>query len=187
MVCWPTKSRGRYCTAACFALTLVFFIAGTGCIQLIDPPRIPEVSAVAEVPSAGDEAVSKNYQMDPLPAARKAGSRPVRRIREQALELPRPQPLTTGREDVAKEDLQTGVSLSMAGKAHAQTESIPPVMAQMTGKSSEKEGASIFLSEAVIFLVVGAIFLLVHLSMRRRLKPVSNTRLAKLLHTRPWR
>ena len=188
MACWPTESRRRDRKAACLALTGIFFIAGTGCMQLVDLPRVPALSAGAEVPP--EEAGNKKYRIDPRPLTRKAPPNPVKRPQnsQQRVELSRSQslPLTTDREAVAKEDLQSGVAVSMDGEAHARSESMPAVMAQMTGKALEK-GSSIFLSEAVIFLLVGAVFLLVHLSMRRRLKPDPNTRLAKLLHTRPWR
>jgi hypothetical protein len=188
MASWPVELRRRDCKAACLGISGIFLIVGTGCMQLFDLPRTPDVSAVTEV-TAGEEAGNKKYQIDAAPVPRKARPNPVRRSydRQERVELFRPQPLTTGREGVMKEDLQAGASVSMGGEAHARTKSMPPIMAQVTGKSIEKEGTSLFLSEAVIFLVVGAVFLLVHLSMRRRLKAPSNTRLAKLLHTRPWR
>jgi hypothetical protein len=56
-----------------------------------------------------------------------------------------------------------------------------------TMNPSEKSGLSIDMSEFIIFLVVGIVFLLVQISMRRPAKSSPDTGLAKLLHTRPWR
>jgi len=51
----------------------------------------------------------------------------------------------------------------------------------------DRDNPYLVVSEILLVFVLGTSFVLIQVSRRRASKPSPDTRLAKLLHTRPWR
>ena len=175
--------RGR---PALLPLLVIFFIPGFGCSSLMNLPVTPEAAPVGDG-SSPDEGPLMQTQLPervsvPSPVSRKDVSFVHRQIEGPSRQV------STRQKSIATRPTDEISAAAVVGElpdAHALT--VTGSQRAETMNRSEKSGASIDMSEVIIFLVVGVVFLLVHISMRRPAKSSPDTALAKLLHTRPWR
>ena len=149
-------------------------------------PVTPEAAPVGDG-SSPDEGPLMQTELPervsvPSPVSRKDVSFVHRQIEGPSRQVsPRPKSIAT----VPTDKISAAAAVGELPDIHALT--VTGSQRAETMNRSEKSGASIDMSEVIIFLVVGVVFLLVHISMRRPAKSSPDTALAKLLHTRPWR
>jgi hypothetical protein len=181
--------RGR---PTLIALFVIFFIPSFGCRPLMDLPLTPEATPVLDG-SPPDEGPLMQTELPkpvflPSPVSRQDVSFVPRQIESRGQESSPVRQVSKGPKGNATahtDGIGAAAVLGEPRDAHALT--VADSQRVETLNASEKDGASIDMSEVIIFLVVGAVFLLVYITMRRPAKPSPETSLAKLLHTRPWR
>ena len=170
-------------------LIVLFFIADVGCTPLIDLPLSTELSQVPDVQSneepqatkaLGEQQLSKSIpENQPLRSRNlRAGQRRQETDQRSASLGPQVKP-TAHDETISVQPLSLNRQ-DAAGPIFSETNRLEKL------NSSDRDNLSVAVSEVLLFLVVGTVFVLVHVSRRR--PPASpDTPLAKLLHTRPWR
>jgi hypothetical protein len=167
------------------ALFIILSISIFGCRPLMDLPLTPEANPVNSSPDEGPlmqtELPGRTSMASPV---RKKGVTFVpNRIESNPVLQVSIEP--EGIAPVPADRISAAAVLGELPDAHALT--LADIQRVAPLNVLEKDGASIDISEVIIFLVVGVVFLLVHLSMRRPARPSPDPALAKLLHTRPWR
>ena len=169
------------------ALFVIFFIPSFGCRPLMALPPTPEATPVLDGSSPDEGPLMQTELPEPVSVPSPVSSKDVGFVPRQIESSPVRQ-ISIGQEGTAAapaDRKSAAVVLGELPDAHALTVSAPQRVETLN--ASEKDGASIDMSEVIIFLVVGAVFLLVYITMRRPAKLSPDTSLAKLLHTRPWR
>jgi hypothetical protein len=178
--------RGR---PTLLALLVIFFIPSFGCSPLLDlgltreATSVPDSSSPDEGPLMYTELAKRVSVPSPVRrkdvgfVPRQIESSPIRQVSQVSI----------GGE--TSPIVHTGETI--AGELLEPQDTHPPTVTDShrteTLNALEKDGASIDMSEVIIFLLVGTVFLLVHISRSRPAEPLPDAPLAKLLHTRPWR
>jgi len=175
--------RGR---PTLLALLVIFFIPSFGCRPLMNLPLAPEATPVRDGSSPDEGPLTQTELLErvsvPSPVSRKDVSFVHRQIEVPIRQVStRPKSIAT----VPTDKTSAAATVGELPDAHALT--VTGFQRVETMNPLEKSGPSIDVSEFIIFLVVGIVFLLVQISMRRPAKSSPDTALAKLLHTRPWR
>jgi hypothetical protein len=168
------------------ALFVIFFIP-FGCRPLMDLPLTPAATPVLDGSSPDEGPLMQTELPEPVSVLSPVSSKDIGFVPKQTEISPVRQVSIgqAGTATVPDDRKSAAVVLGVLPDAHAFTVSAPQRVEMLN--ASEKDGASIDMSEVIIFLVVGAVFLLVYITMRRPAKLSPDTSLAKLLHTRPWR
>jgi hypothetical protein len=179
--------RGRLTLLSLF---VIFFIPSFGCMPLMDLPLTREVTSTPKGSPPDEGPLMQTELLERVSAPSPVRRKEIAFIHKQTASAPARQvsQVSKGRERVATahtDGTSVATILRELPDAHALLVPVSPRMETLN--ASEKDGTSIDLSEVMIFLVVGAVFLLVHISRRRPASSSPDTALAKLLHTRPWR
>jgi len=167
------------------ALSVICFVPSFGCI-VMDLPLKPESTPVSN-DSAPDEGPLMHTELPervsiPSPASLKDASVVHRRLRSSPIRQ-----VSAGQAGTAPLHKEAIGAREVSGKEVALGPAMSPSQRMEKLNSPDRDNPSLVVSEVILFLVVGTVFVLVHVSRKRPLKPVPHDRLAKLLHNRPWR
>ncbi|HEY3197001.1 MAG TPA: hypothetical protein VGJ57_03215 [Nitrospirales bacterium] len=175
---------------ALMALLVLFFVAG--CSHIIDLPLTGQISQDDEIPlREQQEAITTTTEgkqlFEPI-----ADTRPVPRkefhIVQRKIDSSPLRPASVGGQaigpapdDAINTEPLSGMlqdTLALAVSDFQRAEKL---------NSSDRDNPSLAVSEIILFLLVGTVFVLVHISRGRPIKSSPDPRLSKFLHTRPWR
>ena len=167
---------------------ILLFVSVSGCRQFIDLPLTTEASKVPDVTLHEElqatQAPTPQHLPEPAPQAQPVLGKNVRVVERQR-DSGQVRSMSAGRPEMPTADdheIETQ-PLSVKQDASGPTGSDSKRAEKLT---SDGDSPLLVVTEIVLFLVVGTVFVLVHVS-RKRSRPFPDKRLGQLLHNRPWR